>query len=159
MMVRLATLAFAAVLSTSIAGCEKTGEKERNAEGVANRQAEEAQSEANDRAVAAQAEADRRIAEARASFEQVREDYRHSRQADLDKLNLTITDLEIKDRMATGKDKATLDNSLPTIAAQRDTFARDLNEVPMATPMAWDDTRARLDREWEALKTSVSEAP
>jgi hypothetical protein len=159
MRARIGALAFAALLSVSIAGCEKTGEKEQKAEGVANKQAEEAQYEAYTKAAAAQAEADRQIAAARAAFEQTREEYRHARQGDLDSVNLTITDLEIKDRRVTGKAKATLDTSLPAIRTQRDAFASDLKSVPLATPATWDETKARLDKEWEALKTSVSEAP
>ena len=157
MMARIGALALAALLSASIAGCEKTGEKEQKAEGIANKQAEEAQYEAYRKAAAAQAEADQKIAAARAAFEQAREDYRHARQADLDSLDQTISDLEIKERTATGNAKAKLDTTLPAIRAQRDAFVNDFKNLPLATPAGWDDTRARLDREWATLKTSVSE--
>ena len=158
MMARIGALALAALLSASIAGCEKTGEKEQNAEGVANRQAEQAQNEAARKAANAQAEADQKVAAARASFEQTREDYRHSRQSDLDKLDKSINDLEIKERTATGNKKAKLDSSLPGIRAQRDAFVNDFDNLGSVTPASWDDTRARLDREWDALKSAVSKA-
>lgn len=158
MKARIGALALAALLSASIAGCDKTGEKEQRAEGIANKQAEEAQYEAYRKAAAAQAEADQKVAAARAAFEQSREDYRHARQADLDSLDETINDLEIKERTATGNAKTKLDSTLPAIRAQRDAFANDLRNLPFATPAGWDDTHARLDKEWATLKTTVSEA-
>ncbi len=158
MMARIAALAFAALLSTSVIACEKSGEKEQKAEGVANKQAEEATREAYEKAYAAQAEADQKIAAARAAFERTREEYRHSRQSDLDGMNLTIKNLEIKERTLTGKAKVALDTGLPTIHAQRDAFANDLRSLPLTTPATWDDTKARIDKEWESLKTAVNDA-
>jgi hypothetical protein len=159
MRIRIGSLALAAVLSASMAGCEKTGEKEQKAEGVANKQAEQAQVEAYQNAAAAQAEADQKIAAARAAFDQAREEYRHARQDDLDTLNLAITKLEIRARDVTGKTKLTLETTLPSLRAQRDAFANDMKSLQASTPATWDDTKSRLDKEWSALKASVDGAP
>jgi hypothetical protein len=158
MTARIGALALAALLSASVVACEKTGEKEQKAEGVANRQAEEAQQEAFNKSFAVQAQADQKIAAARLAFEKSREEYRHSRQADLDQLNLKITDLEILDRTANAKTKAALDTRLPAIHAQRDAFTSDLRSLQYATPATWDDAKVRLDTEWESLEKSVSES-
>ncbi|HEX3345144.1 MAG TPA: hypothetical protein VHS09_11260, partial [Polyangiaceae bacterium] len=108
-------LALAAVLAASVAACQKPGQKEENAEGVANRQAEEVQNEAAQKVAAAQAEADEKIAAARADFDKAREDYRHSKQVDIDNLNQKISDLDAEEKTATGKTKSELDAQLPNI--------------------------------------------
>jgi septal ring factor EnvC (AmiA/AmiB activator) len=155
MITRIGALTLSALLSVSVFACEKTGEKEQSAEGRANKQADEAQNEAARKAAAAQAEADQKIAAARADFEKAREDYRHSRQADLDDLNRKIADLEARDRTATGKTKTDLDAALPVIRAQRDAFTRDMKSLESATPASWDGFKSRLDGEWDALKANV----
>ena len=53
MMTRIGALALAALLSASVIACEKSGEREQNAEGRANRQAEETQNEAARKAIRA----------------------------------------------------------------------------------------------------------
>jgi hypothetical protein len=158
MMTRTGVLAVAALLSASVVACQKSGEKEQNAEGVANRQAEQSQEQAAREVAAAQAEADQRIAAARADFEKAREDYRHSRQLDIDRLQKTISDLDAEDRTATGKTKVDLDTNLPGIHAQRDAFLNDLKSLEYTTPAGWDASRARIDKEWDSLTTSVSNA-
>ncbi len=158
MMVRIGALTVAAVLSASVLACDKSGEREQNAEGRANMQAQEAQNQAARTAAAAQAEAEQKIAAARADFEKARADYLQSKQSDLDKLNEKIANLETKDRTSSGKAKAALDTSLPVIRAQRDAFASDLATLRTATPTAWDGLKIRVDNEWEALKSAVDKA-
>ena len=158
MMARIGALTLAALLSASVTACDKPGEREQNAEGRANRQAEEAQNAAARKTASAQAEADQKIASARADFEKARADYLQSRQTDLDKLNQTIADLETKVHTSTGKAKAALDTSMPAIRAQRDAFTNDLRTLQTATPTTWDGVRTRIDNEWEALETSVNKA-
>jgi hypothetical protein len=160
MIARIGALSLAALLTASLAtACQKPGEKEQNAEGVANKQAVEAQDEAAQKAANARAAADEKIAAARADFDKAREDYRHAKQVDLDKLNQKIADLDAEDRTATGKTKADLDAQLPAIHAQRDAFMNDMRSLLYATPGSWDDARARLDKEWDALDTTVKSAP
>jgi hypothetical protein len=159
MMARIGALTLAALLSASVVGCQKPGEKEQNAEGVANQQAADTQNEAARKVAAAQAAADEKIAAARADFEKAREDYRHSKQVDIDNLNQKIADLDANDKTATGKTKAQLDAQLPAVHAQRDAFLNDLKSLQFATPASWDSARARLDKEWDALNDSVKSAP
>ena len=157
MITRIGALTLAGLLSASVLACnDKPGAREQTAEGRANKQAEETQAEAARKIAAAQAEADLKIATARADFEKAREDYRHSRQADLDDLNRKVSDLESKDRTATGKTKVDLEANLPVIHAQRDVFMKDLQSLQLDTPMSWDASRARLDSEWDVLEASVA---
>ena len=157
MRTRIGALTLAGLLSASVAACENhPGTQEQNAEGRANKQAEETQAEAARKIAAAQAEADQKIAAARADFEKAREDYRHSREVDLDGLNRKISNLESKDRTATGKTKLDLEANLPVIHAQRDVFMKDLQSLQLDTPGTWDASRARIDAEWDVLTASVS---
>jgi hypothetical protein len=158
MIARIGSLTLAALLSASLFACQKPGEQEQNAEGRANKQAEEAQNEAARKLAIAQAEADEKIAAARADFEKAREDYRHSKQMDIDTLSQKLAELDAQDKIATGKTKASLDVNLPALHAQRDAFVNDLKSLQFATPATWDTARARLDTEWDALKTGVNHA-
>jgi len=82
-------------------------------------------------------------------FEKAREDYRHSRQGDIDSLNQKIADLDAQEKTATGKTRASLDANLPAIHAQRDAFVNDMRGLQMATSATWDSARARIDSEWD----------
>jgi hypothetical protein len=158
MIARIGTLTLSALLSASLLMCQKPGAEEQTAEGRANKQAEETQSEAVNKVNAAQAAADQKIAAARADFEKAREDYRHSRQGDIDSLSQKIADLDAEDKTATGKTRASLDANLPAIHAQRDAFVNDLRGMQLASPATWDGAKARLDGEWDALNKAVGNA-
>ena len=158
MIARIGTLTLSALLSASLLMCQKPGAEEQTAEGRANKQAEDIQNEAANKANAAQAAADQKIAAARADFEKAREDYRHSRQGDIDSLNQKISDLDAQQKIATGKTRADLDANLPAIHAQRDAFVNDMRSLQVATPATWDGARARIDAEWDALNKAVSNA-
>jgi hypothetical protein len=158
MIARIGTLTVSALLSVSVLMCQKPGAEEQTAEGRANKQAEEVQNEATNKVNAAQVEADQKIVAARADFEKAREDYRHSRQVDLDSLNQKVADLDAQEKTATGKTRVDLDANLPAIHAQRDAFASDMRSLQFATAATWDSARARIDTEWDALSTAVRNA-
>lgn len=114
--------------------------------------------EARVKALATQAEADKKIGAVQADFARLREDYRHEMQGDLDSLNKSVTELEAKDKTATGKVKADLDAVLPSLEVRRDTFMDDLRAIESANVLTWDSTKARLDKEWSELKLAADKA-
>jgi hypothetical protein len=104
----------------------------------------------------AQAEADRKIAEAQASFTKLREDYRHDTTIALADLDQKIADLAARDEKAVGQSKTDLDAKLPKIHADRDAFVADYKALDTAVATTWDGVRARLDKEFDALKSLVA---
>jgi vacuolar-type H+-ATPase subunit H len=142
-------------LVASFWACEPPGQTEAQKETKANEQALNARSEAEQRAQNAQAEADKDIASARASFAKTREDYLHTKRLDLVSLDTKIMDLEAKTRTMTGKAKSDLDVRIGAILAQRDTFVHHMTELDTDVPATWDAAKANLDKEWDALRTSV----
>jgi biopolymer transport protein ExbB/TolQ len=148
----------ALLASSSLLACDRPGVAEQQKENAALQQAAEQNAEANRNAQSAQAEAQRKIASARADFEKDREEYRDRRQQDLVDVNKKIAELEAKQRTATGKEKARLDQNLPTLRAQRDTFANDLQHLSDVTPASWDGTKKSMDKEWDALKAALDKA-
>jgi hypothetical protein len=154
---RIATIALVTLLTAPLFGCDKPGEKEQNAEGRANMQAQQAQEQATSQAAAAQAQADQKIAAARIDFAKARDDYRWSRQSSLADLNEKLSNLDAKEKTATGQTKANLDQKLPAVRAQRDAFVADLKNLDSATPATWDAAKDGLDREWNALMTNVNQ--
>jgi len=157
MTVRIGAVALAALLSAPLVACDKPGEKGQNAEGMANMQAQEARDEAASKAAEAQAEADMKIVAARIDFEKAREAYTASRQSYLADLNQKLAGLDIRERAATGQTKADLDRKLPLVRAQRDAFVADLSSVTFDTAATWDETKARLDKEWDTLEARVDQ--
>jgi hypothetical protein len=153
-----ALLTFAALFSLPSLACDKPGATERQREEQATQQAAQGRTEAQQQSQNAQAEAEKNIAAARADFEKTREDYRHSRTTDLSDLDKQVAELEAKAEAATGKTKADLDVKLPVIHAQRDAFVRDMQALDRASSATWDQSKANLDREWDALKDAVDKA-
>jgi biopolymer transport protein ExbB/TolQ len=147
-----------ALLSSTVFACDKPGVTEQQRENAASQQAAQQQAEAERSAQAAQAEAQQKIAAARGDFEKDRTDYRHRRDQDVSDLNKQIADLEAKARTATGKEKARLEQNMPVIRSQRDTFVNDLQRLDNVTPASWDGAKDSLDREWDALKASLDKA-
>ena len=78
--------------------------------------------------------------------------------AGLARLDKKISDLDAKERTATGKTKADLQAHLPAIRQQRDDFVRDMVALDRTSPDTWDAAKANLDREWDALEASVDKA-
>lgn len=157
-MIRYAgTFAVVAALMTN-AACDKPGVEEQQKEQKAAQDNADQQNRAARESASAQADMNQKVTAAQADFQQAREDYRHSRQTDLDELDSKIAKLEATDVTATGKAKADLDAKLPSIRAQRASFGSNLRSLQMSTASTWDDSKARIDKEWEALKAAVSDA-
>jgi type II secretory pathway pseudopilin PulG len=156
--VTITSSAMALLATVALLACDKPGATEQQKENSASQQAAQQVDEANRNAQSAQAEAQRKIASARADFEKDRDDYRHRRDQDLIDINKKVSELEAKQRTATGKDRAKLDQSLPALRAQRDTFSNDLQHLDNVTPASWDGARDSLDKEYNALSDALSKA-
>jgi hypothetical protein len=151
------TLALAAAL-TSVA-CDKPGVTEQQKEQQAAQDNAEQQQQAARESASSRAEMKEKVASAQSDFERAREDYRHSKQTDLDDIDAKIAELQAKAGTATGKAKADLDAMLPKIRAQRAALGADFRALQGTTASAWDDAKARVDKEWDALKSEVDSAP
>lgn len=157
-MIRYAgTFALAAALMTSVA-CEKPGVEEQQKEQKAAQDNAEQQNRAARESASAQADMNQKVAVAQADFEKTREDYRHEKMADLETLDAKIAKLEAKEKTATGKAKDQLDTNLPTIRAQRASFAADFRAIQTASASTWDATKERMDKAWDNLKAAVDSA-
>jgi hypothetical protein len=157
-MIRVAgTLAVAAALMTVVA-CDRPGVTEQQKEQKAAQDNADQQDRAARESASAQADMNEKVAAARTDFERTREDYRHSRQTDLDEIDAKIAKLEAKSATETGKAKADLDAKLPQIRAQRVAVGADFRALMGTTSSAWDDAKARVDKEWESLKSAVDSA-
>jgi len=154
----IASLGLAVALCSPLFACDKPGATEQQREDKASQQAEQARQEANQNAASAQANADKDIAAARTDFEKAREDYRHERYTDLADVDRKIADLDAQARTATGKVKADLDSHMPSVHAQRDAFARDMQSLDRSSGATWDSEKANLDKEWDDLKSAVQNA-
>jgi hypothetical protein len=156
-MIRFAgTFAFAAALMA--VACDTPGVTEQQKESKAVQDNAEQQDRAARASASAQADMNQKIASAQADFERTREDYRHSRQTDLDEIDAKIAKLEASEPTLTGKAKTDLDTRLPQIRAQRAAFGTDLRAIQGTTAATWDDAKARVDKEWESLKSAVGAA-
>ena len=87
-------------------------------------------------------------------LEKTRDEYRHQKQADLASLDKSIADVEGKEKTGSAKAKMEVDGMLMSLKAQRAVFAADLAEADRVTAETWDSARARLDKEWDALKSA-----
>lgn len=154
-MMTLATIPF---LAASFLACDKPGVTEQQRENQATDQADQARNQADQKAQQSQASADKDMAAAQADFQKAKVDYRHDRESDLVTIDKKISDLEAKARTATGKEKTKLDANLPGLRAQRDAFARDLHSLDAMAGTAWDQGKANLDKEYDALKDAVDKA-
>jgi hypothetical protein len=150
-----AALPFAVACDTTGAGAQAEVNK---AQEQANKAIAKADDEANSKTLAAQGAADKKIGEVQADFAKVREDYRHEMQGNLDAINKSITELEVKAETTTGEAKATLDGTLPYLKTQRNAFANDLRTIDSASAVTWDSTKSRLDKEWTDMKGAADRA-
>lgn len=160
-MIRSTILFAAAATSLSlslVAGCDRANDDQRkadNAQAEANKKIAEARTEATTKITSAQVEADKKVAAAEADFGKLREDYRHEVQADLIDLDKKIDRLEAKSKTATGKAKADLDANLPAIRSRRMVFGSEVKSLEVATAPAWNDTKAKVDKDFSDLKALV----
>ena len=156
-MIRYAgTFALAAALMA--VACDKPGVTEQQKEQQAAQDNAEQQARAARESASAQADMNQKVASAQVDFERTREDYRHSRQTDLDEIDAKIAKLEANDRTLTGKAKSDLDAKLPQIRSQRAAINADFRALLVTSAASWDDAKARVDKEWESLKSAVDAA-
>jgi hypothetical protein len=156
----IVSLALAAIPLTL--ACDQSGTAAQaevtKAQVQANTDIAKANTQANATAVAAQAQADKKIGAVEADFAKTREDYRHVMQTDVDAINKTLSDLDAKEKTATGKAKADLDGALPSLRTQRDAFVTDMRGIDKVDALGWDAAKARLDKEWTDLKAAADKA-
>ena len=134
--------------------CEKSGADTQSEVSQAQQNANRQIGQANAQATQAQAQADQAIASAQLDFMQLRENYRHKMQGNLDALDKSIADLNAEAMTVPAK-KSALQSTLPGIRAQRDAFVRDFRTLDDTNMTTFDGTKARLDKEWSDLKTAV----
>jgi vacuolar-type H+-ATPase subunit H len=152
----------ATILSVTLAfACNTASDEQRKintARAEADNTIDAAIKEAEQKMRDAQQEADRKVAEAQAGFLKMREDYRHTTTINLADLDHKVDDLEGKARQSAGKARTDLDASLKQIHASRNAFQSDAKWLETVSASAWDDAKARLDKEWTELKTLVDKA-
>jgi regulator of protease activity HflC (stomatin/prohibitin superfamily) len=136
--------------------CDKSGtdaQAEVNAaQNKANAQIAQANEQVTTTGALAQAEADKKIIAAQADFAKTREDYRHTVQSNLDDLSKRLADLDVKAKASTSPD---LRATVTALRAQENAFIVDYQSLASTSPEAWDATKARLDKEWSALKATA----
>ena len=152
---RFTALSLIGFVMLGASACEKTGAAEQQRERRANTELQQANNQATEQEQSAKASADKDIQGAHADFEHAREDYRHERMIDLIDMDKKIAALDAKDMTAKDKLKTELDTDLSDIRARRAEFARDMKAVETASAAAWDDLKARTNRDWDALKSAV----
>lgn len=129
------------------AACDKASDDERRANVAA--------AEANEKIAAATREADEKIAAANAGFAQLREEYRHDTTIKLVDVDRDVEALSSRTESATGQQRADLDARLSRVRALRAAFAADYGSLDGATGAAWDETKARLDKELRDLRALI----
>lgn len=145
----------------SAVGCDKAADEQRNADEAradADRKAIEANREATTTINAAQAEADKKVAEAQANFLKMREEYRHKASENLIEVDKDIAELEAEAKTAKGKAKTELEARLPNLRMQREAVASDYRSLELASATTWDETKVRVDKSIDNLKSAVNKA-
>ena len=150
----LTAFAFAASLA-----CDKPGVAERQREDPPSEQPPQTTNVAAQRSQGAPTTtADNDMSGVRTDFEKNREDYVHARDADLVDLDKTIAALEAKEKAAKDRAKVELQANLSAIREKRDAFVRDVNALGKTTAIGWDQAKAKVEQEWNALKAAVDKA-
>ena len=161
-MIRFTTVTACVALSLAFAsGCNKAIDEQHQADKArteADEKVADANREATDKINAARAEADKKVADAQADFLKLREDYRHSVNNDLVKIDKDIADLEAKAKTATGKTKANIESALPNIHALRDSVTTEYRSLELASAVTWDDAKGRVDKAVDDLKKAIDKA-
>ncbi len=109
--------------------------------------------EADQKIKEAQLTADAKIASAKANFMKLREEFRHTMQSNLIALEQRVSDLEIKAKKATGKERTQIQAKIRQIHARHDAYVNSCKQIEEESATTWDDTKARLDKEWGELKS------
>lgn len=160
-MIRSSLVTIALVTLALAAGCDNASNNQQKAtaaQNEANDKIAAATREAEQKGKNAQAAADKQIAEAQANFMKLREDYRHATTTNLAGLDRKVADLEAKEKRMSGKAASDLEAKLKDIRGGRATFTADYNTLEATSAATWDDTKARLDKEWTDLAASVDAA-
>jgi F0F1-type ATP synthase membrane subunit b/b' len=160
-MINRSILAFILLSPLLGVGCDKAMDdqvKANNAQAEANNKIDAVTKEADQKIRTAQAEADKTTAAANANFMKLRENFRHQTTNDLVDLDHKVEALEATSRAAVSHAKDELDAHLNEIHTKRAEFGEDYKAIEAASAMTWDDTKARLDKEWKTLKALVDRA-
>lgn len=152
-------LTFAGLAVLSAAACDKSAsdaqERADKAQAKANTEITSAEVTANEKANKAQAEANKEIAQAQADLSKTVEDYRHDMESNLNSLDHKLSDFDAKAMAATDAKKADLVARSRAIHGQRDAFVTDLKSIGDTAATMWDETRARIDKEWSDLHAAA----
>lgn len=161
-MIRISTISVCVALClASTVGCDKAADEQRNADEAraeADRKTNEANREATTTINAAQAEADKKVAEAQANFLKMREEYRHKATENLIEVDKDIAELEAGAKTAKGKAKTELEARLPNLRTQRESVASEYKSLELASSTTWDETKVRVDKAIDNLKSAVNKA-
>lgn len=161
-MTRFTTLSMCVALSLPFAaGCDKAADEQQKADQArtdADKKVNEATNEANDKINAARAEADKKVADAQASFLKLREDYRHKVTEDLVNVDKDIAKLEAKAKTAKAKAKTEIDAALPNVRTLRDSVMTEYRSLELSSAITWDESKARVDKAVDALKSAIGKA-
>jgi hypothetical protein len=154
----LATTVASLLWTVACDNASNDDKKARAAQMEANDKSGAAVKEADDKVKSAQAEAAETVAGARADFMKLREDYRHTTTVNLVELDDKVAGLVLQSKQSSGERKAELDANLKQIHVSRDVFGRDYQALESESESSWDETKARLDKEWSNLKALVDKA-
>ena len=150
----LVCLAFGSACDTA----RQQQEKANEAQVEANQKIADATQKASEQINEAQADADKKKAGAQATFDKLREDYRHEVNTKLTELDKKIADLDAKAKTEAPKKKADLDAKLADIHASREAFVNEYRTVETASASTWDDVKKRVDKSWSELEAKVNRA-
>ena len=148
--------AAAAIGSLLLAGsCDKAADeqnKANQAQAKANEKIAVVARDADEKIKNAQAEADKKIAEAQAAFMKLREDYRHATTTGMNELDKKISDLDAKVLTSKAKARTELEVKVSQLKANREAFLAEYKTLESASAITWDQTKAKLDKQWADLK-------
>ncbi|MGD0674145.1 MAG: hypothetical protein ABSC94_01925 [Polyangiaceae bacterium] len=153
-----ATTALYLVLMTACDNAATDEKKAAAAQTEANDKSGAATKEAEDKITGAQAEADQKMAAAQADFMKLRENFRHTTTTNLVELDQKVADLTASAGQFSGKKRVAFDANLKQIHASRETFESDYRLLQGTSGAAWDEVKARLEKEWTELKALVDKA-
>ena len=122
----------------------------------ANQEKAQAIENADDKVQHATADEERELADVNADFEKDREDYRHDVETNLIQVDEDIADLDAKVKTADPERRASMEANLRQIRTDREAYERDTKGLDTVSSDGWADLKARLDREWDALKALVN---
>ena len=154
--IAIAAVALSLLLSSSCNKAADEQKKANEAQAKANEKIAEVAREADQKIKNAQAEADKKIAEAQASFMKLREDYRHATTEGLVDFDKKVADMEAKAKKSRAKAKTDLDLKVKQLKAGRESFLTDYKSLETASAATWDETKARLDKQWNDLKAMAN---